>query len=132
MRVKKNRIINRTKYKTRRRKRRSGMHKITTAKLRPPTLVVPPKELLFGQPALTPKNVDKTRKNRTSKIVRYKNQVNPFSEVNARSLAISPTSGLKKPGAAVKYIKENIARRNRTLRLLKYKRRKKKKRPRFK
>lgn len=130
--VKKNRIINRTKYKTRRRKRRSGMHKITTAKLRPPTLVVPPKELLFGQPALTPKNVDKTRKNRTSKIVRYKNQVNPFSEVNARSLAISPTSGLKKPGAAVKYIKENIARRNRTLRLLKYKRRKKKKRSRFK
>ena len=129
MRVKKNRIIGRTKYKTRRRKRRSGMHKITTAKLRPPTLIVPPKELLFGQPALTPKNVDK---NRTSKIVRYKNQVNPFSEVNARSLAISPTSGLKKPGAAVKYIKENIARRNRTLRLLKYKRRKKKKRSRFK
>ena len=132
MRVKKSRIIDRTKYKTRRRKRRSGMHKITTAKLRPPTLVVPPKELLFGQPALTPKNVDKTRKNRTSKIVKYKNQMNPFSEVNARKLAISPISGLERPKAAVKYIKENIARRNRTQRLLKYRRRKKKKRPRFK
>ena len=132
MRVKKNRIINRTKYKTRRRKRRSGMHKITTAKLRPPTLVVPPKELLFGQPALTPKNANKTRKNRTSKIVRYNNEVNPFSEVNARNFIISPISGLKKPRNAVKYIKEHIARRNRTLRLLKYKRRIKKKRTRFK
>ena len=132
MRVKKNRIIGRTKYKTRRRKRRSGMHKITTAKLRPPTLVVPPKELLFSQPALTPKNFDKIRKNRTKKIVRYNNQVNPFSEVNARNFTISPKSGLEKPRAAVKYIKDNIARRNRTMRLLKYRRRKKKKRPRFK
>ena len=130
--VKKNRIINRTKYKTRRRKRRSGMHKITTAKLRPPTLVVPPKELLFGQPALTPKNTNKTRKNRASKIVKYKNQMNPFSEANARILTISPISGLERPEAAVKYIKDNIARRNRTQRLLKYRRRKKKKRPRFK
>ncbi len=130
--VKKNRIIGRTKYKTRRRKRRSGMHKITTAKLRPPTLVVPPKELLFGQPALTPKNIDKTRKNRKSKIVKYKNQINPFSEENARNFTTSPKSGLEKPRAAVKYIKDNIARRNRTKRLLKYRRRKKKKRPRFK
>ena len=112
--------------KTHKRRKRSGMHKKMSASLRPPTLITPPPELLFGQPALSvsPKLRGHTRRSR--KLTRYKNIINPFSGKNAKKYYNSPNSGTLKPKMAHEHIKNAIARRNRTLKLIKYRRRRKK------
>ena len=111
--------------KSQRRRKRSGMHKKMSARLRPPTLVVPPEESLFGQPSLSispriPGRRNSRRSRRWTGLNR--NRINPFSARNARNLYVSPNSGTEKPEMANKYIKKAIAKRNRTLRLMKYKR----------
>lgn len=108
--------------KTHKRRKRSGMHKKMSANLHPPTLITPPPELLFGQPALSLSPRLSGRRRRSRKLTKYKNIINPFSGENSKEYYTSPTSSTQKPKMAQKHIKNAIAKRNRTLRLIKYRR----------
>ena len=76
---------------------------------RRPTLVIPTDTTMFGQP-IENKNVY-----RSHKVSKYRNKANPFSRSNYNKKKVQD------------YIKSQVKKRNRTLRLMKYKYKKRKK-----
>lgn len=95
--------------KTKGRNKRTRRIKAKGSPLRPPTLVIPTDTTMFGQP-IKNKNVYKS-----FKLTKYRNKANPFSRSNYNKKKVQD------------YIKSQVKKRNRTLRLMKYKHKKKKK-----
>ena len=81
-------------------KRKAGVKGVTLPDFNKPTLVIPPRDLLFGQPTVNNNNY------KTSRRWRYRNKSNPFSRLN-----------YQKTRLINKYIKNQVNKRNRTLRL---------------
>nr|QFG75001.1 MAG: hypothetical protein [Megaviridae environmental sample] len=97
--------MGKSKTKGRKNKARRTKAKGSPSRRRP-TLVIPIDTTMFGQP-IENKNVY-----RSHKVSKYHNKANPFSGLNYKNKEVQ------------KYIKSQIKKRNRTLRLMQYKKRK--------